>query len=173
MMCEVCGDNEATVHLTQVVNDQGREIHLCQKCASKSGLNIQNSMALADILLGVGSKKSGDDSPTPDRSCRRCQMRLADFKKTSRLGCPECYDAFSADLETLLENMHRTRRHLGKVPSRVPARQAAPAADRVEALKHALDEAISAEDYEQAARLRDRIRKETALGDIADAGGSS
>lgn len=172
MMCEICGDNEATVHLTQVVNDQGREIHLCQSCASKNGLNIQNSMALADILLGVGAKKDNSDRPTPDRSCRRCQMRLADFKKTSRLGCPECYYAFASDLETLLESMHRTRRHVGKVPSRAPARQDTTATDRIEALKQALDEAVSAEDYEKAACLRDRIRKEIESGD-AKTGGSS
>lgn len=163
MVCELCGNHEATVHLTQAVNDEVREVHLCSTCAAKSGLNIQSSMALADILLGVGVPKSSDSRTVGDKSCQRCQMRFADFKKTSRLGCPECYEAFAAELETLLDSMHRSRQHVGKVPSRVPARQGRPASPMV-ALKQALDAAIGAEDYEEAARLRDRIRRESEPG---------
>jgi protein arginine kinase activator len=169
MVCELCGDHEATVHLTQAVNDQVREVHLCPACAAKSGLNIQNSMALADILLGVGAQKASDTRAVGDKSCQRCQMRFADFKKTSRLGCPACYDAFAAELETLLDSMHRSRQHAGKVPSRAAARPGRPAPP-VAALKQALDAAIGAEDYEEAARLRDRIRRESEPG---TAGGSA
>lgn len=168
MMCELCGDNEASVHLTQAVNDQVRDMHLCQECAAKSGLNIQGSMALADVLLGVGLPKASDTRQASDRACARCQMRLADFKKTTRLGCPECYDAFATELETLIDSMHRSHQHAGKIPSRVPARRAARLATSVAALKQALDAAVAAEDFEEAAKLRDRIRRKSEH-DLADA----
>ncbi len=90
-------------------------------------------------------------------------MRFADFRKTSRLGCPECYEAFSAELDSLLEGMHRSRQHAGKVPSRAVIRPSSVAAQMI-ALKQALDAAIGAEDYEEAARLRDRIRQESEAG---------
>ncbi|NLE67417.1 MAG: excinuclease ABC subunit B [Lentisphaerae bacterium] len=159
MKCEMCRDQEALVHVTQVVDGKVKKLHLCEACAVKSGLDVGNPAALTDILLGVGLQKPAPGkppAPAPDRTCQHCQMRLSDFRKTSRLGCPVCYDSFAGELELMLESMHRGTQHVGKVPVRADGscrKQAEQAG-----LRKALAAAVAAENYEEAARVRDLIR---------------
>lgn len=149
MLCESCHKNEATVHLTQVIDGTVKKMHLCGECAAKSGVDVQSPVELADLLLGL--KRAADDT-----SCPKCNMRRSDFKKTGRLGCPACYDAFKEELMPLLKSMHRGTQHAGKTPHRASA---AGEAENVEALERQLQEAIAHEQYERAAQLRDRIRE--------------
>ena len=37
MKCQDCGKKEATVHLTQEINDEKVVLNLCQECAEKRG----------------------------------------------------------------------------------------------------------------------------------------
>ena len=159
MNCELCQQAEATIHLTQVVDGAVKKVHLCEACAAKSGFDIQGPMSVTDILLGLGGQgepKAATTSKRPERSCPSCHLRRADFKKTGRLGCPDCYDAFKDELGPLLRAMHRGDRHRGKVPERERSRL--QATEEVEALQEKLDAAIQEERYEDAARLRDEIQ---------------
>lgn len=160
MLCESCHKKEATVHLTQVINDTVKKVHLCEECAAKSGVDLQSPVALADLLLGLN--RVADDA-----SCPKCNMRQSDFKKTGRLGCPACYEAFRESLMPLLKSMHRGTQHAGKVPKlRVTA---AGVCEDLEALERQLQQAIAEEKYEWAAQLRDRIR---AFHERREAGGT-
>ena len=38
MKCQSCNENEATVHLTQVVGGNIRKMHYCEACARKEGV---------------------------------------------------------------------------------------------------------------------------------------
>lgn len=155
MLCEQCNEREATVHLTQVVEGSVKKVHLCEECAAKSGLDLNGPMTISDIFLGMGGVEAGGKGGV-ERSCPRCHLRQADFKKTGRLGCPDCYETFSEELGALIKAMHRSEQHVGKVPS-----QESPdvgVKERVAALQQALEEAVAAENYEEAARLRDEIR---------------
>lgn len=159
MKCEMCDDKEALVHVTQVIDGKVKKLHLCEGCAVKSGLDIENPSALTDMLLGVGIQKSEQGKlakPASDKTCQQCQMRFSDFKKTSRLGCPACYDSFAEELEFMLEGLHRGTQHVGKIP----ARAAGFCKNQAEQskLRQALEEAVGAENYEEAARIRDQIR---------------
>jgi len=87
-------------------------------------------------------------------------MRRADFKKTGRLGCADCYEAFSGELLPLIKAMHRADQHAGKVPERERARVRQTA--EVEELRQALERAVAAEKYEEAARLRDLLQRRRA-----------
>lgn len=156
MMCEMCGKNQATTFLTLMVNDQVKKMHLCEPCAAESGLDGAHPISITDVLLGLGGKKETSAELSPP-TCPRCHMRFTDFKKTSRLGCQTCYEAFAAEMEPLLEAMHRGKQHVGKTPVRVS--KPSPALARLAALKAALDAAVKAENYEEAARLRDQIRE--------------
>lgn len=159
MKCEMCEDQDAVVHFTQVIDGKVKKLHLCEGCAVKSGLDIENPAALTDMLLGVGIQKSESGKPArpaADKTCQQCQMRFSDFKKTSRLGCPICYDSFAGDLELMLEGMHRGTQHVGKIPARAAGfcqRQA-----EQDGLRKALEAAVGAENYEEAARIRDLLR---------------
>ncbi|HMP89081.1 MAG TPA: UvrB/UvrC motif-containing protein [Kiritimatiellia bacterium] len=156
MLCEICKVEEATVHLTQVVDGSIKKLHLCEQCAQKNGFDLQGPISITDILLGMGGKRD-DVMPAviPEKSCPRCHMRRTDFKKTGRFGCAACYETFSEDLPSLLRAMHRKDRHVGKMPVNEAAR--VNAMQEMTNLQEALERAISDENYETAADLRDKI----------------
>ena len=173
MLCCVCKKKEATVHLTQVANDQYQKVDLCEECAKAKGVNDPMGFSLADLLLGLGANQESPPSPSKglEPACPRCGFTQADFKKTGRLGCPECYTAFQEPLSGLLKTMHKGTRHVGKTPlagpTPVPAPKnedappAAPAPDmsrRIKQLQDKLAKAIQTEDFEQAAKLRDELK---------------
>ena len=155
MLCECCQEHEATIHLTQVVNGQSKELHLCEECAEQSGLNLQGVMSLPEILFGLGGQPA--ERGGQDKTCPHCHFRRNDFKKTARLGCPRCYETFVEELAPMLSAMHKGPQHVGKAPAR--ARTATDNTAQQAALQKQLAEAVKAENYEEAARLRDLIRE--------------
>jgi len=156
MMCEMCGKKQASTFLTLMVNDKVKKMHLCAACASESGLDGTHPISITDVLLGLGGTKETSAEPS-HKTCPRCHMRIADFKKTSRLGCQACYEAFAVELDPLLDAMHKGKQHVGKMPARLP--EPSPALARLATLKESLDAAVQAENYEEAARLRDQMRE--------------
>ena len=155
MLCDICKKNEATVHLTQIVNAKMLKVELCENCAKAKGVQEQAGFSLADLMVGLGSADE-IKSDTPDLKCPGCGLSQADFKKTGRLGCAVCWETFEAGLATLLKAMHKSDRHVGKVPSKAAHTIAIGA--QIKDLMVELDEAVRDEQYEQAARLRDEIR---------------
>jgi protein arginine kinase activator len=151
--CELCKTNTATVHFKQVSDGVARELFVCEACAARNGFEIQSPTSLTDFLFGVGFEAA---EPQPQgetgKACPVCGLTRRDFDKTSRLGCPACYDAFEAELRPILAEMQDGSRHCGKVPAF--ARVSAEAA----ALQEALDKAVARQDFEEAAVLRDRLR---------------
>ena len=159
MLCQVCGKKEANVHLTQMLNNEVRKLHLCEQCAAKHGIDVEAPSSVSNFLLGLALPDSAK-AEKAGRACRQCGMRLAEFKKLSRLGCPACYAAFARELEPLLSGMHKGTRHAGKQPVHHPANFNLPVP--LEGLRKSLAAAVAAENYEEAARIRDQIR--TAQG---------
>ena len=155
MICELCQEREATVHLTQVLDGAVKKLHLCEDCAAKSGVDVHGPLSISDILLGLGMAKEPTGGAA-ERSCPRCHMRRTDFKKTGRFGCAECYAAFAEELPPLLKAMHRADQHAGKIPQRESARVQASA--ELATLQQNMEKAIATENFEEAARLRDRIQ---------------
>lgn len=159
MLCECCRNNEATIHLTQMVDSQSRELHLCEGCAEESGMNVQSVMSIPEILFGLGApgNTSKENEQPSTKSCPHCHMRDCDFKKTARLGCPHCYDAFAEELGPMLAAMHKGTKHTGKMPEYLKKNSEKKAF--CDDLQQQLAEAIRGEKYEEAALLRDRIRE--------------
>ena len=88
--------------------------------------------------------------------CRNCGFTQADFKKAGRLGCSECYTTFSEGLEGLLKTMHKGTKHMGKVPQAL--QQSRDLSDKLKSLQKKLEKAVTDEDFEQAAAMRDEIK---------------
>lgn len=156
MLCQICGKKEATVHLTQMLNDEVRKMHLCEQCAEASGIDVNAPASMTNFLLGLGASDKAV-SETAGRTCPQCRMRFQDFKKASRLGCQNCYVTFAEELEPLLHGMQKGERHVGKKP--VHYAGAVNVFPSSASLKKALDEAVASENYEEAARIRDQIRE--------------
>ncbi len=156
MLCDVCQKQDATVYLTQIVEGKMQKVNLCETCAKAKGVSDPTGFAMADLLLGLGATQQIERGQ-PSQRCPVCGFTQADFKKTGRLGCSACYDTFADGLASLLKGMHKGLKHTGKMPARLSRRFAM--ADRAKALETDLQQAVKDEKYEDAARLRDEIRR--------------
>lgn len=157
MVCCVCKDKEAKVHLTQIVGEKMQKVDLCEECAAQKGVNDPAGFSLADLLLGLGASQEMEESAGGvELKCPNCGFTQADFKKAGRLGCSDCYDTFADGLENLLKTMHKGTQHTGKVPKAL--KQSRDLADRLKDLQKKLDKAVASEDFEKAAVMRDEIK---------------
>lgn len=149
--CSNC-KKPATIHLTQIINNQIHKVDLCDDCPHKKTVTDSEAFSLADFLL-----KPQMDPMREQVRCEHCGFTPADFKKMGRFGCPKCYDSFKGMLRPMLSGMHKGLQHAGKCPEQVIARN--KARDKLKNVQSALDEAIREERYEEAAKLRDQLRQ--------------
>lgn len=157
MQCMLCKEKPAKVHLTQIVGDKMQKVDLCEDCAKTKGVNDPAGFSLADMLLGLGASQEMEQAAGGEEiKCASCGFTQADFKKAGRLGCAECYRTFAEGLEGLLKSMHKGTKHLGKIPQVL--QQSRDLADRLKSLQKKLDKAVAAENFEEAAGLRDEIK---------------
>jgi protein arginine kinase activator len=157
--CQLCS-NPATVHLTDIVQNKKREVHLCQSCAEAQHLVQKSQLNLPAILQNLIGAHLGPQAGELARlACPACGLKYMEFRAEGRLGCPNDYAVFRQGLLPLLQRHHRGQRHVGKSPRRRddPARQA-----RLVELRRRLQRAVDAEAYEEAARLRDLLRQKEA-----------
>lgn len=158
MQCSICKEKPATVHFTHM-GEKMQKLDLCEECAKAKGFN-DPSFTYADLVLGLGASQEIEHAAGgTELKCSRCGFTQADFKKSGRLGCPECYKTFSEGLSGLLKTMHKGTRHVGKAPE--GARPAIDNSDRLKVLQKKLDKAVESENFEEAAQLRDEIRQVT------------
>jgi protein arginine kinase activator len=170
MPCDSCGADDAVVHLTEVVNNQARTVHLCAVCAEKRGLESSGTPAqalLAGMLADLGSKPGGLAAAMGSAGgmgalgsvapCTFCGLTLAAFRKSGRLGCAQCWTSFEPQLRTLLQRVQGATQHVGKVYLS-PDPSASERQKQLEVMRSKLQRAIDSEDFERAAELRDRIR---------------
>jgi protein arginine kinase activator len=157
MLCENCGERDATVHQTSIANNEVKQQHFCEKCAAELGL--QTSVApkhpLGDFLQAVQQQAVAPSSEAG--RCTFCGATLNDFRATGRWGCARCYSTFEASMRELLRRLHGNSRHGGKsyLP---PQPELDEKATILGELKQRLRRAIESEQFELAADLRDRIR---------------
>jgi len=158
MLCDICKQNVATVHLTQMVEGKTKKVDLCEACSKEKGVDDPAGFSLADLLLGLGAaQEMAQAAAGSDLKCPSCGFTQADFKKTGRLGCADCYTTFAEGLEGLLKSMHKGTKHMGKVPQQL--QQHKDYVEKLNRLQKQLEKAVNDEDFEQAAVLRDEIKQ--------------
>ena len=156
--CDRC-ENPATVHLTEIKAGQKTERHLCEKCAAtlhvpsagKELAKLLKSFEPAMVLAQAGPAVAS-------LTCPECGMTYAEFRQHGRFGCAHDYEVFAEQIEKLLKRIHGGTRYAGKRPGG-GAIKPPPSRDELLRVRSLLDEAIKAENYEEAARLRDQIRR--------------
>ena len=153
--CDNCG-RPATVHLTEITNGQKLEKHLCEECAVAEGITIKANIPISQLLEDFILQSGG--AAEAETTCEVCGMRFSQFRKQGLLGCSNDYEAFSGALEPLLKRAHEgATHHVGKVPRRAGSDQ--KKMNTLLKLRAQLKTVVAAEDYEQAAELRDQIKK--------------
>ena len=91
MLCDLCNKNQATVHLTEIIDEQMSELHLCEECARKKSIQMEQQFGLADLLAGLAEfGKPEENADLASLKCANCGLTYKDFKRIGRLGCGEC-----------------------------------------------------------------------------------
>jgi protein arginine kinase activator len=160
LLCDHCGKKKATVHYTEVVGGKVTDLHLCGQCADQKGLAnplSKTKFSVADFLAGLaeGLDEEELEKETQVR-CPACGLSYAEFRRLGKLGCGECYSSFAPRLDPLLRRIHGSTRHCGKAVLMTGER--AETRRELAELQKKLDAAIHDEEFEEAARLRDKMR---------------
>lgn len=171
MFCENCGKNYANVKYTQIINGQKNEMFLCEECGNKLG--IQNFNIPIDISSFFSNFFDEIENETlfpqilesNKLKCDRCNLEFEEFISNGKLGCAECYTAFETKLDSLLKNLYGSNRHIGRLGGIENIEVAESKIEEksqnmeVQKLKQRLKNAIKEEHYEEAAKIRDEIKK--------------
>ena len=173
MLCQECQKKLATVHLTKIINNNKIEKHLCETCAremEKMNLAFEPAFSFHHLLTGLlgtesGVRKSEDGGPSQGQvQCGNCKLTYPQFCQIGRFGCSQCYDAFGPRLNPLLKRIHGSSKHTGKLPGGLG--HAFRVKKQIEELREELQKRVAAEQFEEAARLRDEIKDlEKGLGE--------
>ena len=159
--CTQCSKS-ASLHITEILDGNVQEIHLCESCAQnylatpepKSVISDEEADGFLEKIAEFSSDDDLDDAESP--TCPNCGISFKEFRSQGRLGCPHDYIAFEQELLPLLENIHSETQHTGKYPQRTPA--ASQKQYELIKLRNQLRAAVDEEAYELAADLRDTIR---------------
>ncbi|WP_309386505.1 UvrB/UvrC motif-containing protein [Cerasicoccus frondis] len=152
--CSHC-QKPATIHLTQIVNNEIKKLDFCEDCPHQKGVTDPAGFSLAD-LLSTGDDAAFSSEHTASGTCPNCGFSTKNFKKLGRFGCPECYETLGEFIAPMLAKMHRGTHHLGKYPQMLVARLQHKR--KVEEAEAALEAAVLSENYEEAAKWRDELK---------------
>lgn len=169
MLCEKCKKNDATFFFEENINGKKRSFALCPECAEQmkksgelqSGESLFDSLgfssALHDSLFGsLFSYPEKTKQIGTAKTCPGCGFTLNDFRSQGKAGCSECYRTFSAELEPTIRSIHGNAKHIGRAPAK--ARAKFKKENELKTLKAELKAAIENEEFEKAAKLRDKIK---------------
>ncbi len=162
MQCQICNKNDATIHLTEITDGKRAELHICENCAAEQGIAVKSHIPVNELLSGLLAAQPSDDDLSAQAQqqvqCPHCGLTLAQFHKEGVLGCPYDYEVFEKSLLPLIEKAHNDKTtHCGKLPSKTPKDTKKQV--KLLNLRQQLDAAVQSEDYELAAKLRDKINK--------------
>lgn len=184
MKCDRCG-REATIEEVTKVGQTYVYKHLCEACAADEGLSGSGAAKAKATVITVKARRQAGTELT----CGSCGLSFAEFRETGRLGCPACYDAFEDRLGPMIERAQEGgTHHVGKTPKRLLASVSGEGPDRVRAMERVLgasqarlekleqlgrqlQQALAGERFEQAALIRDEMRRIREGMDEGEPGG--
>ncbi len=155
MKCESCNKKHANVHITEIHGDEKCEKHLCEDCAENVTNSFEKMPSPSDILSSLISQVAPEIGEMSKIVCPVCNISYLEFRSQGRLGCPMDYTAFEKGLIPLLEKMHGSSKHIGKVPP--AAGKEVVKKNKLIQLRKDLNIAVEKENYESAVLIRDEI----------------
>ena len=177
MLCDNCKKREANVRYSENINGVRRELNLCEECSKKLGIGeigldmpINFSSFFGDFLAEFMPMFNELKS----LKCDSCGYTFEDIANTGKVGCANCYDVFQDRLEPIIRRIQSSNHHVGRlgksIDKKIEEKQAQKEnhahikkeetpEEKLEELKEDLKQAIKEERYEDAAKLRDEIKK--------------
>ena len=163
MICERCKKNTATVFYEENINGQKRSYSLCSECASE--INTSDSISGVFPFSGFGGIHDqifaglfgiNGTQAKKSKTCPFCSATFSDLQKNGKAGCPKCYDTFAEELKNTIGSIHGNVKHIGRAPSKFKKNREKE--DLLKKLREQLKDAVSDENFELAASLRDQIK---------------
>ena len=182
MLCDNCGKREANVRYSENINGRRKELNLCEECSKKLGIGQMDFSMPIDFSSFLGGFMDGFETPElipminqlKAFECDSCGYTFDDIVNTGKLGCQNCYDVFEDRLDSIIRRIQGSNHHVGRIGKIVDNK----INDRVEKKEHKVEEnkknkeqskmdtlqeelkkAIKEERYEDAAKIRDEIKK--------------
>ena len=175
MLCENCNENEANVRYTQIINGVKKEMNLCEECAHKLGvgeININMPIDFSNFFVDLLNEyEDSGFMPTlalpKVQKCDKCGLTFDDFIETGKFGCDNCYRAFEQRIDPILKRLHGNINYVGRSVKKISAKNEINKTkekldsknEKIEQLKKELKQKIKEERYEDAAKIRDEIKK--------------
>jgi protein arginine kinase activator len=150
MLCTNCYNAPATYHYKTITNGVVKEEHLCKDCAMKLKYGSSQGGGFTDLLSGFFNTQRPQT-----RVCPVCGTTEGEVSKTAQVGCPKCYETFRNLLDPYIRRVQGSDTHVGATPAKGPDLKDS----EVEKLKKELQQAVEKQEYEQAAKIRDEIKK--------------
>ena len=174
MLCENCGENEANVKYTEIINGVKKEMNFCEECSNKLGVNnfdvpINFTSFFGDFLNE--EKLFPEFKKYEVLKCEKCNLTYDEFIKSGRFGCDNCYNTFQDKIDSVLKKLHGENIHVGKKIAKIKDKNESNIKKKVsiktskkenitlDSLKIELKKAIQEENYEKAVIIRDEIKK--------------
>ncbi len=186
MLCDNCGKREANVRYSENINGRRKELNLCEECSKKLGISHMDFNMPIDFSSFFGEFM--EDFATPEfmpllneikaLKCNNCGSTFEEIANTGKLGCGNCYDVFGERLDPIIRRIQGANCHVGRVGKIIDgkidekiANQSTQKEEKtnqsennkkenqLEKLQGQLKQAIREEKYEEAAKIRDEIKK--------------
>ena len=179
MLCDNCGKREANVRYSENINGKTRELNLCEECSQKLGIGQMDFNMPMDFSNFFGDFIEEFTKPewmpllsnVKTLTCNNCGYTFDDIVNTAKLGCPNCYDVFESELDPIIKRIQGTSKHVGRIGKIIDNKidkkynkteENTPKKEektKLEQLQEDLKNAIKEERYEDAAKIRDEIKK--------------
>ena len=179
MLCDNCGKREANVRYSENINGRKKELHLCEECSKKLGIENMDFNMPIDFSSFFGGllEDFGTNDFTPlfnevkQLKCANCGYTFEDIVNTGKLGCENCYSVFENRLDPIIKKIQGSNKHVGrtgkiidskiseKINNKDSKTENNKDVSKVEKLQNDLKKAIKEEKYEEAAKIRDEIKK--------------
>ena len=175
MLCQKCNKKTASVFISSIINGQETRMYLCNDCAKDYPLfnfNFQEPFSITDVMdkFNINEQNQLDEEfdkllaldkeskeKYKEMICPNCYSTYDEYKKTGKLGCSKCYEAFKDELKPDVKNIYGYDEYIGKVPKKVDGD--IYISNEIRVLKSDLIRAIEKEEYEKAADIRDKIKE--------------
>lgn len=186
MLCDNCGKREANVRYSENINGRKKELNLCEECSKKMGITNMNLSIPIDFSSFFGEFM--EDFETPEfmpllneiktLKCNNCGSTFENIANTGMLGCGNCYEVFEERLDPIIRRIQGANRHVGRVKKIIDSKidkklsnestqkenkpkglEKSKKESQLEKLQEELKQAIKEERYEDAAKIRDEIKK--------------
>jgi len=143
--------------LHMITNGHVATRSLCTDCAQKAHSHMNQAFNTMGIQMeglgGMVDKPQHEELRLPKMICSTCRTPYEDIDHETVFGCLFCYGAFHQQVIDYLSGLRgEPKMPLEEVTQHMPSLTQDELSER-------LQDAVNAEDYEQAATLRDEIKR--------------